>query len=492
MAVKPLPVHGADISHYQDGKLDLAGARKRGLRFLYHKATEGTSYVDPNFARRRAEAARVRVGKLRRLRLRFGGYHFARPTKGNAVAEAKHFLSVYRPHPGDLRPALDLEVTGGLSLAELRVWAKTFCDYVERETGAKPIVYTPFDLVPKGCLAWRPRYSNANTPPTLPFDIRQFSNGVYGVPNSFPGLGHVDLNSLRPGVKVSALLVPAKAKPTPHPVPTPPPAPEPPKHVKKARKHRVGTFNAEFGHKPVADWAKMIMARFEAQHLDVLAVEECQDYYLALEKLAKAAGHSLYGTGKDHNAHGSRNAILVRKGLASKQAPTVPGDVTTWTTPTGHPQSMPRPVVVDVEGVLYACIHGPVTAWIPKKGTNRVLEGPAHRVQAYKDFTTNLLAWMKAHPEVCVLGDWNASPATVGTYSPNWVRSGAGATFLRPNKSTGHGEIDFGIVKGATKVSPAVVVPHSAFLVPTATAKAPNPSHSDHMEVFADVEWPPA
>lgn len=210
MAVKPLPVHGVDISHHQNGTLDLAGARKRGLRWLYHKATEGDSYTDPNYARRRSEAAKAGIP--------FGAYHFARAERGDALAEARRFIATAKPKPGDLRPALDLETTEGLTMAQVRTWAKTFVDEVERLTGVKPVVYTPFDLgtAVKGCLIWRPRYNNSNTPPVLPWDIWQYSNGVFGVPRSVQGIGNVDLNVMRDGLKVEAMLIP-KAKPAPKP-----------------------------------------------------------------------------------------------------------------------------------------------------------------------------------------------------------------------------------------------------------------------------------
>ncbi len=210
MATKPLPVHGVDISHHQGGTLDMAGAKRRGLKWLYHKATEGDSFVDSNYAKRRVEAARAG--------LPFGAYHFARAERGDAVAEARRFISVAKPRPGDLRPALDLETSEGLSLAELRVWAKAFIDEVERLVGVKPVVYTPYDLgtAAKGCLLWRPRYNDSNTPPVLPYDIWQFSNGVFGVPDTLAGFGHVDLNVMDAGVTLEAMRIPA-AKPEPEP-----------------------------------------------------------------------------------------------------------------------------------------------------------------------------------------------------------------------------------------------------------------------------------
>jgi GH25 family lysozyme M1 (1,4-beta-N-acetylmuramidase) len=173
-----------------------------------HKATEGVSYKDPNYSRRRGEAKDAGIP--------FGAYHFARPQRGTAAAEARQFLDVAQPRPGDLRPALDLEVDGDLTLAELRSWALVFIATVQKTTGVKPIVYTPYDLgdAVAGCRVWRPRYNKTNTPPVLPWDIWQFSNGDAGVPNSVPGIGHVDLNTMRPGLTLERLLIsPPTSKP---------------------------------------------------------------------------------------------------------------------------------------------------------------------------------------------------------------------------------------------------------------------------------------
>lgn len=203
---RPKSVDGIDISHHQAGKLDLAGAKKRGLRWLYHKATEGSSYKDPNYPTRRAEAKRALIP--------FGAYHFASADKGDAAEEARFFLAYATPKPGDLRPVLDLETKEGLSPGGIRTWAKTFLRTVEKETGVKPIIYTPFDFgaADDGYLLWRPRYNDSNTPPEFKWDIWQFSNGVYGVPNSYPGFGHVDLNVMRSGLTVAQMQIPSRKR----------------------------------------------------------------------------------------------------------------------------------------------------------------------------------------------------------------------------------------------------------------------------------------
>lgn len=206
MATKPRRIDGVDLSHHNPvSEAALRAAKGAGVRFVYHKATEGAGYVDPTYAGRRA------LAKL--VGLPFGAYHFARPARGDAGQEANHFLKVAKPAKGDLAPCLDLETTEGLTMAELRAWAAAWCDVVRKATGVEPVVYSPFDLGTKG-LRWRPRYNASNTPPVLPWDLWQFSNGASGVPNSVAGLGRVDLNTWAEGKDLSAIpRVGAKAEP---------------------------------------------------------------------------------------------------------------------------------------------------------------------------------------------------------------------------------------------------------------------------------------
>lgn len=199
--VTPLRIDGADISHHQGGRLDLRRSKQAGLKFLYHKVTEGTTYVDDHYDGRRVEAAKAG--------LVFGAYHFAQPSRTDAVREARHFLKHAKVRPGDALPVLDLEVDNGLNESELYTWAVAFAKEVKRITGVLPMVYGPYfgrRKVP--WLRWVPRYNNDNTPPTIPWDIWQFSNGRYGVPHSMPGLGDVDLNHFARGIKLGDIKIP--------------------------------------------------------------------------------------------------------------------------------------------------------------------------------------------------------------------------------------------------------------------------------------------
>src|SRR4029077_17033031 len=92
-----------------------------GYRFAWAKASEGTSYRDPYYPanRKGAEAAGMRIG----------AYDYGRPS-GTTIAqagrrgaqEAAFFLSLATPVLGELRPALDIETTGGLPPTRLAAW----------------------------------------------------------------------------------------------------------------------------------------------------------------------------------------------------------------------------------------------------------------------------------------------------------------------------------------------------------------------------------
>ncbi|WP_460365867.1 glycoside hydrolase family 25 protein [Actinocorallia lasiicapitis] len=122
---------GYDVSHYDRG----VQWDKTDRAFGIAKATEGTNIVDETFAKHWAELADA--GKVR------GAYHFARPN-GDPVEQADYFLKAVNREglrAGDLL-ALDLEVSGGRSGAELNRWAKAWLDRVEEKTGVKAFVYS--------------------------------------------------------------------------------------------------------------------------------------------------------------------------------------------------------------------------------------------------------------------------------------------------------------------------------------------------------------
>ena len=136
-------IDGPDVSSYQHpygAPIKWAYVAKAGKEFAIVKATEGTSYVNPWF---KTDYPRIRqVGMVR------GSYHFARPAypvASTASAQAHYYvrrLGTTARTSHTLPPALDLEISGGLSRGALVSWAQTFLLTVRRLTGRTPMLYT--------------------------------------------------------------------------------------------------------------------------------------------------------------------------------------------------------------------------------------------------------------------------------------------------------------------------------------------------------------
>jgi GH25 family lysozyme M1 (1,4-beta-N-acetylmuramidase) len=128
-------IQGVDVSHWQ-GSIDWQKVANAGFRFVFAKATDGRSYVDPTFATNLAGASRAGV--------LVGAYHFARPddSTNDARIEADHFVDASGIGAGNLRPVLDIEVSGGLTPAEITRWALTWLARVRARLGVTPMVYT--------------------------------------------------------------------------------------------------------------------------------------------------------------------------------------------------------------------------------------------------------------------------------------------------------------------------------------------------------------
>ncbi|MER6356943.1 lysozyme [Streptomyces sp. NPDC001634] len=134
---------GNDVSSHQKD-VDWAGAKARGARFVYIKATESTTYRSPYFSRQYNGARNA--GILR------GAYHFAVPDQSSGATQASYFVrngGAWRADGWTLPPALDIEYNPygkdkcyGLSKAGMVAWIKSFSDEIKRETGRRPVIYT--------------------------------------------------------------------------------------------------------------------------------------------------------------------------------------------------------------------------------------------------------------------------------------------------------------------------------------------------------------
>ena len=134
-----------DVSQYQ-GFIDWASIASQvaagTLGGVMMRATYGADGVDPDFATNWRAAAQAGVPA--------GPYHYADPSQP-AADQAAHFLRTVAqaggwPH-AYLRPALDLEVPGGLDAAELQAWATDWLTAVETTGPALPMLYGSLDFL---------------------------------------------------------------------------------------------------------------------------------------------------------------------------------------------------------------------------------------------------------------------------------------------------------------------------------------------------------
>ena len=116
----------------------------RGDRFIYLKATEGTTTVNPNLARQRKEAASHGLFA--------GAYHFALPNTSSGAAQANALVDSgggWTAAGSSLPGALDIEwnpygaACYGLTRERLVAWLTEFSDTYQTRTGRAPVIYTP-------------------------------------------------------------------------------------------------------------------------------------------------------------------------------------------------------------------------------------------------------------------------------------------------------------------------------------------------------------
>ena len=94
--------------------IDWNKVKADGVTFAFAKSSEGMGQ-DWSFSAN--WAAMKSAGVMR------GAFHFGRPGK-DAVDQAKSFYDVVQPTKGDLRLALDLEVTDGKKPKEVWKWGR--------------------------------------------------------------------------------------------------------------------------------------------------------------------------------------------------------------------------------------------------------------------------------------------------------------------------------------------------------------------------------
>ncbi|KAH8103959.1 glycoside hydrolase family 25 protein [Cristinia sonorae] len=143
--VKRAAPAGIDVSHFQ-GAVNFKTAKANGISFAFIKATEGTTFIDPEFNTNYAAA--TSAGIIR------GAYHFAHPDVSSGATQAKYFLAHGGGWSSDgitLPGALDIEYNPsgaecyGLSASAMVTWVRDFSNTYHATTGVYPVIYTTTD-----------------------------------------------------------------------------------------------------------------------------------------------------------------------------------------------------------------------------------------------------------------------------------------------------------------------------------------------------------
>lgn len=125
---------GIDISSWQfkAGPVDFARVYAAGKRFVYFKGTQGVSYALPNFF------TKVTVAQSENLKC--GGYHWFTP--GISGAEQALWFLENTDMDLELKPALDVEQRGIVSVAEYVKEINDWISLVSADTGKRCRIYT--------------------------------------------------------------------------------------------------------------------------------------------------------------------------------------------------------------------------------------------------------------------------------------------------------------------------------------------------------------
>lgn len=125
---------GIDVSNWQ-GTIDYNQVKNDGIQVVYIKATQGVNIVDSHF--------RINYNNAKANGLKVGFYHFLTArTVEEAIRQAEFFASVISNTNPDCKLAMDFEVFGNLTVAEINNISKAFLARVKEITGKEVVIYS--------------------------------------------------------------------------------------------------------------------------------------------------------------------------------------------------------------------------------------------------------------------------------------------------------------------------------------------------------------
>lgn len=185
----PAQVAGIDVSHYQ-GIIDWNSVIPNDrVNFVYVKASDGITFVDPHHAKN--------VAALKQLNIPHGSYHFFEPND-DGIAQAESFLKSIGNSP-NLPPVLDIEISHKVAKDDIVARAKAWLSHVAEKTGCQPLIYTYGDFynefLDQGFSDYKFWLADYAATPTLPNNVSNWTFWQHSQTGSVAGIkGKVDLD----------------------------------------------------------------------------------------------------------------------------------------------------------------------------------------------------------------------------------------------------------------------------------------------------------
>lgn len=216
-----MSITGTDTSGWQNANVNLSGDG-----FLVSKATQGTTYLNPNHGAQVAEA--------RNAGLLVGHYHFA--DGGTPEDEADYFIANADWRRGEIL-ALDVERPFTVNCADVVGWSVRFLTRVHSRLGVWPLLYIDsgtrgqFNWTPVAALGvglWDAEYNSIGPSGSAPFAfvaIWQNADSNVSGGDSDVFMGDPAAWHRYGGINAAAAPAPAPHPAAPAPRPAPAPAP---------------------------------------------------------------------------------------------------------------------------------------------------------------------------------------------------------------------------------------------------------------------------
>lgn len=201
---------GADISEYQ-GTVDMNQLASQGLKFIYIKATEGSSHIDEKFEENWQNA--------KSSPLYYGAYHFF-SFDSPGKTQADNFIKTVGPLTDEsaLVPVVDVEYYAEKKenppeKSTVKTELKAFLDALEQKYHVRPIIYSSKEIYTKYLRDDFASYSRWASNFYLPIYLDTSSDWLLwqytdrGELNGFDGHDYIDLNVLNPTASLETLKV---------------------------------------------------------------------------------------------------------------------------------------------------------------------------------------------------------------------------------------------------------------------------------------------